>query len=378
MDTMEKSLALLSGATFGAALTASGVWSPSTIVDQMHLQDFRMLKVFLTASGASAYVFIPHSKPRIHQWTYANTSESRLILHLLPQTSSAKCARPPSTLGILGRYDGNVIGGAMVGIGMTLTGACPGTVLVQIASGTYPGRYSFIGGLGGGILYVALRRLLRRSTTLAAPKASMTLYEQYNINPDAAILGYVVLCATVVTGLIRFIPETDAPSAFLSPVLGGLIIGAAQLTSVVLRRAPVGISTAYEELGTQFWDVLRRTGLSNNGTKESADASKKPTLQATYFAGGVVLGTLALTLLAPKFLVESVVPSINISPLRAAAGGLTMVLGARIANGCTSGHGISGMSLLAKSSIVTVMSMFIGGMGLAQVMRFLGENQHFL
>ena len=42
------------GAVFGAALTASRVYLPSVIINQMRLQDFHMLEVFLTASAASA------------------------------------------------------------------------------------------------------------------------------------------------------------------------------------------------------------------------------------------------------------------------------------------------------------------------------------
>lgn len=59
--TMEalKPRSVLSGAFFGAALTASGVWSPTVIVQQLHFEDFHMLKVFLSASASSAYAFLP-------------------------------------------------------------------------------------------------------------------------------------------------------------------------------------------------------------------------------------------------------------------------------------------------------------------------------
>jgi hypothetical protein len=45
--------AATAGALFGAALAAAGVYSPATIIGQMRLQDFHMLKVFLTATGSS-------------------------------------------------------------------------------------------------------------------------------------------------------------------------------------------------------------------------------------------------------------------------------------------------------------------------------------
>lgn len=42
-------------------------------------------------------------------------------------------------------------------------------------------------------------------------------------------------------------------------------------------------------------------------------------------------------------------------------GGFVLLFGARLAGGCTSGHGISGLSQLAIGSMVTVAFMFIGG-----------------
>lgn len=42
------------GAIFGAALTASGVYLPSVIIDQFRLTDFHMFHVFATAMGSSA------------------------------------------------------------------------------------------------------------------------------------------------------------------------------------------------------------------------------------------------------------------------------------------------------------------------------------
>jgi uncharacterized membrane protein YedE/YeeE len=59
---------------------------------------------------------------------------------------------------------------------------------------------------------------------------------------------------------------------------------------------------------------------------------------------------------------------IDISTLRAVFGGVVMTFGSRLAGGCTSGHGISGMSMLSISSFISVAGMFVGGMGLAMIM----------
>lgn len=46
-----------------------------------------------------------------------------------------------------------------------------------------------------------------------------------------------------------------------------------------------------------------------------------------------------------------------------------MLFGARIAGGCTSGHGISGMAQLSAGSTVEVAAMFTGGILTALLMR---------
>jgi uncharacterized membrane protein YedE/YeeE len=51
------------------------------------------------------------------------------------------------------------------------------------------------------------------------------------------------------------------------------------------------------------------------------------------------------------------------------AGGFLMLGGARIADGCTSGHGISGMAQLAVGSTIAVAAMFAGGILTAMLMR---------
>jgi len=49
-------------------------------------------------------------------------------------------------------------------------------------------------------------------------------------------------------------------------------------------------------------------------------------------------------------------------------GGCIMLVGAGMAGGCTSGHGISGMAKLSLPSFMSVGAMFAGGMGLAAIL----------
>jgi uncharacterized membrane protein YedE/YeeE len=51
------------------------------------------------------------------------------------------------------------------------------------------------------------------------------------------------------------------------------------------------------------------------------------------------------------------------------AGGFIMVLGARIADGCITGHGLSGIAQLAVGSSVAVAAMFAGAIATALMMK---------
>lgn len=246
----------------------------------------------------------------------------------------------------------------MVGFGMTLTGACPGTVLVQVVTGTYPGLYSFAGAITGGVLYVALAPVIRRGGSCGKQQDEpLFLYKKYNINPDFSVLAYEAMCVAIISLATRLAPMPGT-SPFLSPVIGGLAVSTGQLVSLLSRKQPVGISTSYEELGAKLCSFYK--------TRKQGEEPKSTPVQAMAFSAGVMLGAFALARMVPRFAVRASASSLGISPLRAFLGGIVMVFGARVANGCTSGHGISGMSMLATSSIVTVASIFAGGMGLAQ------------
>ncbi|OAG28361.1 YeeE/YedE thiosulfate transporter family protein [Thermodesulfatator autotrophicus] len=49
-------------------------------------------------------------------------------------------------------------------------------------------------------------------------------------------------------------------------------------------------------------------------------------------------------------------------------GGFLLVYGARLAGGCPSGHGLSGMSQLSLSAFISVAGFFIGGIPLAFIL----------
>jgi uncharacterized membrane protein YedE/YeeE len=265
--------------------------------------------------------------------------------------------RPPASLGLLGEYDGNVLGGAMLGAGMAFTGACPGTVLVQLGTGIPSGKSAFVGGLLGGVLYAFSRRgEVPHKNDSDKAAISVSLPERFGISMTTAIMVFEGMCIAMIIAAKYLAPSSDRP--LLDPIIGGLLIGFAQLGTLILTRAPVGVSTAYEDIGKWFWRAI---------TWNVSDTKGGNLLftRAVCFASGILASVYTLSSVAPQLIMEDALP---ISPLRSVLGGAIMVFGARLAGGCTSGHGISGMSMLGVSSIITVASMFAGGIGLASLL----------
>jgi uncharacterized membrane protein YedE/YeeE len=251
---------------------------------------------------------------------------------------------------------------------MALTGACPGTVLPQLATGIPSASYVLLGGLLGGILYSRYGKSLIRP---AQPKVQIdskhmeerpTMDQVLKIDSTRALALYEALCLSIVASVSYLAP--DKPDVFLPGAVGGFLIGLSQFASLLLTSSTLGVSTAYEQLGDIFWWVSR--------TIVSGRRSPRPSIKATAFMLGSVLGSWGLQ----KMLVLNGGGGdgeIVIGSLRAVVGGVLLTFGSRVAGGCTSGHGISGMSLLSVGSFVTIGAMFSAGMGAAAVLRLCGS-----
>lgn len=309
---------LVSGAVFGAGLTVSGVASPQVIRDQFRMTDFHMLVTFLTASASSAAIIAAYN--------------ARSNKHL-PSKSS-------SSLDWIGKYDGNIIGGAMVGLGMSLTGACPGTVLVQATAGVGKSRLLTCSALVAGVSFMKMKQsnLLRHSTS---NQSKHTVMSATGWSVSKTILIYEAVMVTTMAMALVFASRSTMP---VHPVIGGLLIGLGQMSSVLLAKKPVGLSSAYEDVGKIACDAL--DGRKTNSVPDSI-----------VFAAGLIAGAGLMMSSVPSTL-EVLIGGEQPSLLSTLVGGFVLVFGARMAGGCTSGHGISGMAGMGLSSFITVASMF--------------------
>jgi len=82
-----------------------------------------------------------------------------------------------------------------------------------------------------------------------------------------------------------------------------------------------------------------------------------PLPSAWLFVGGLLLGALLVsTFVAP--IASSFTPSIGLL----AAGGVIVGFGTRLGSGCTSGHGVCGMSRLSPRSLIATATFMASGM----------------
>lgn len=255
--------------------------------------------------------------------------------------------RTSSTLDLWSPYDANVVGGALVGIGMALSGACPGTVLVQLAQGIPSAKAAASGALLGAAIYIWLQER-RKNTQLSSGRSQMTCSRTISDVSSVPEVAIYSLFGIAIAVILRF-TQAGSEQSMVLPVTGGLLIGCAQAVSLLVTHSPLGVSTAYEHLSRHILDALR------------GDIGARPSLpsKSIMFSLGIVGGSIALLISSPS--ICSPAPKLAIPAWQAFVGGVVMTFGARLGGGCTSGHGLSGLSAMSASSLVTVAAMFCAG-----------------
>ena len=168
--------------------------------------------------------------------------------------------------------------------------------------------------------------------------------------------------------------DTAESRARWNPYLVGIGIGVLSWFAFGLLNQPLGISTALSSASS----VCALPVMGSEGVAQNAYWAKMPFNWGggMLFLVGTSLGSL-LSVLVSRTLRWEKVPATwsqqfgNSAPKRLIAafvGGVIIMFGARLAGGCTSGHGISGSLQLALSSWTFFLTMFAFGILTALVM----------
>jgi uncharacterized protein len=141
--------------------------------------------------------------------------------------------------------------------------------------------------------------------------------------------------------------------------LAGALLGAITLLLLWVTNQRLGISTGFENLCS----LVVNTPYLKRGEIRDSQAWRLP------FLGGLVLGGLLSAVLgggwAPTWELGLFDTTFGAGPAAKVAwmfaGGLFIGFGTRLAGGCTSGHGIFGMSNLEPASVISTVAYMAGG-----------------
>ncbi len=131
-------------------------------------------------------------------------------------------------------------------------------------------------------------------------------------------------------------------------LLGGIMIGLAAAVMLIGAGRIAGVSGL----------AARATGVSHEGA---------PRALAAAFVIGLPLGALLVSVLIGP--VPTRFPS---SMLTLLVGGFLVGIGTRMGSGCTSGHGVCGLSRLSPRSIVATATFMVAGIATVTAMSALG------
>jgi hypothetical protein len=169
-------IGLLMGIAFGFALEKSRVFEPGIIVGQMQLRNFTMLKVFLTAVATGA-----------------------VVLAVLKGFGFVKL-QPKAAL-----YAADIVGGLILGVGIALAGACPGTTLAQVGVGYRDALFTLAGGLFGAVAYSYAQPTLAKSA-LGSGGGKLIFSDLAGIPYWAGALGLAAFLVLALVALERWRP----------------------------------------------------------------------------------------------------------------------------------------------------------------------------
>eukprot|EP01083_Nonionella_stella_P094676 265704_1 len=336
------------GIIFGFTLNKGRVFEPQVIMDQFRFTRWIMMKMFLSAAATSILVITPLKVLAPRQYSIARASKAKYN------------AMAP------------VVGGVILGIGMAISGSCPGMVLIQIGAGVSNSVVTFIGGFSGALVYGLIEPFIR--SFFSAKTLGYAFVD--DIIPNKPLLAFVF--AGLMFGIV-FILETVFPwqselsspmqsdchwlqCKEWSPVMAGIIVGLIQLPCVIMLASPIGCSSSYVCASGQWIRLLP----SSKRDFFKHIKSKLNTCWQVVFVFAAIFGSMIAVQASGTMNVfnlskQSFDGIEGNSIEKTFCGGFLMIFGARLANGCTSGHGLSGMGLLSIASMIAVAAMFVGG-----------------
>lgn len=159
-------IGLITGLVFGFFLRKGHVSRFEVIANQFLLRDFTVLKIMLTAVAVGSI--------GIYAFLHLGYLDSLFIKEAAVW--------------------GNLIGGAIFGIGMATLGYCPGTGVAALGDGARDAIPGVIGMVVGASIYAHSYPFLSKTILSKCNLGKVTLPSLFNISPGYIVLGFSLFC----------------------------------------------------------------------------------------------------------------------------------------------------------------------------------------
>jgi uncharacterized membrane protein YedE/YeeE len=252
---------------------------------------------------------------------------------------------------------GIAIGGILFGIGMAILGYCPGTLPVSLGEGSVDALLGLIGGLAGGLVYTLIVPSIQ--SILGPDLGSISLFTLIGTHHFVFYLIDILLGGIFIWAAFWLNKkEKGADLKWLYSGIGLAVLNAVVFLQVLSNRI-IGASTAYPYIADSL------TGNTGNAYFSKIQG---PGQWEVLFLLGAFISGLVISLIRKEFKITLIHSnwekykgnSVLKRLLWSFIGGFILIIGARMAGGCTSGHILSGGMQLALSSLVFAGFVFAG------------------
>eukprot|EP00049_Salpingoeca_infusionum_P025683 m.21186 g.21186 ORF g.21186 m.21186 type:complete len:419 (+) comp8254_c0_seq2:397-1653(+) len=349
-------IAVVMGFIFGFIFEKSRVFQPDSIRAQFVFKEWLMLKMFMAALASSAFSLL-----------LVSIFHPKLFEHVRDEFHDCRHR---------GVLTATALGAFMLGAGMAIGGACPGMVSAQVGSGVNTAYATLLGCLVGALAHGLLEPFIEKWIQMGPKFNFFYITERFKL-PYWPLGIALMIMGGGVAGLLEYFHswQSEVPQPFKNkngpcnfvfdcpswpPWASGIILGLLQIPAILVIKDTLGSSTAYDAVTSLATHALQDHHKKTHYPRFHGRTKGWGNWWQVFYLCASMLGALASAGLS-----HSLGKVHGLHPMVGFAGGFLMLFGSRLAAGCTSGHGISGMSLLNASSLVAVPCMFGGGIAVA-------------
>lgn len=251
---------------------------------------------------------------------------------------------------------GLILGGLIFGSGMAILGYCPGTLAISFGEGSVDALIGIIGGLIGGIVYTLILPFI--SPILGPNLGAISLNSLVGTNILFFILLLIVGALFIIASFWLQKIDKNKDKKWIYSGIALALLNVIVFSSFVTNR-PIGASTSFPYIGDSI------VNLTNN---DYFNKIKTPGNWEMIFLFGAFISGLVISLIKKDFKItllhDNWIKYKGSSNRKrifwSFTGGFILIIGARMAGGCTSGHILSGGMQLAFSSLTFAIFVFIG------------------